>query len=186
MATFFSTLLVSVQVGLTVGVVLSVLMLIYKTANPHMTELGSIEDGKLFRNTTRFPNALVRDDLLIFRFDAPIYYANKDYFVEHLYGWIKQRQSNNLKFVVLEAESVNSIDATGLQMLSQVFTDLKSQDIHFCIASAIGPVRDTIKDSSFKQFVCENCMFSTVHDAINYIDKGEVLHVSAATQTNSR
>lgn len=188
MATFFATLLINVQAGLTLGVVLSILMLIYKTTNPHMTELGSIEDGKLFRNIKRFPHAYVRPDVLIFRFDAPLYYANKDFFVERLYSWIKKREGNTerLRYVLLEAESINSIDATGLQMLSQVHSNLEGQGIHFCIANAIGPVRDAIKNSSFTQFVCENCMFTTVHDAINYFDNGVAQHASTATQTNCK
>lgn len=184
LTTFLATLLLGVQEGLMIGVSLSILMMIYNTTSPHMTELGSIEDGKLYRNTTRFTDAHVRDDVLIFRFDAPIYFANKDYFVSVLYRWIKQRDVQALQFVVLDAESINTVDSTGVIMLQQVIENLQKQGIQFYITNAIGPVRDTIKTSILSEYMTKKTMFSTINDAITYIDRGVNLHASQAMQTN--
>lgn len=184
-ATFAITLMLGVQQGLLVGVALSIAMVIYNTANPHMTELGSIEDGTLFRNTTRFENARVRDDVLIFRFDAPLYFANKDFFIERLYEWIKNRTGDTLSSVVFDAEAVASIDSTAILALQQVIENLKNQNIKFYISNAIGPVRDTIKNSSLCDYLDERLMFSTIHDAINYIDAGVNKHADVALQTNN-
>ncbi len=184
LATFFITLLLGVQEGLLVGVTLSIVMVIYNTANPHMTELGAIQGGRLFRNTSRFSEAQIREDVLIFRFDAPLYFANKDYFVEKLYGWAKQRPAGQLQYVVFDAEAVNSIDTTAILMLQQVIENLKSQNIEFYISNAIGPVRDVIKSSPLSEYMCEKTMFSTINDAITYIDDGVNAHASEALQTN--
>ena len=186
MATFVITLLLGVQQGLLLGVTLSILMVIYNSANPHMTELGSIQDGRLFRNVNRFCNAHVRDDVLVFRFDAPLYFANKDYFVEHLYRWIKLRESNSLRYVVFDAEAVSTVDSTALVMLQQVIENLKSQDVDFYISNAIGPVRDVIETSSLQDFMSEKSMFSTISDAITYIDEGVSAHSQDALQTNNQ
>ena len=184
LATFSITLLLGVQEGLLVGVVLSILMVIYNTANPHMTELGSIAGSPLFRNVTRFKDAEVRDDILIFRFDAPLYFANKDYFVERLYAWVKQRQGETLRYVVFDAEAVNSVDSTAIVMLQQVIERFAKQDIQFYMTNAIGPVRDALTNSSLRDYMCERTMFSTVNDAIMYIDSGVNRHAQAALQTN--
>lgn len=183
--TFAITLVLGVQEGLVAGVTLSILMMIYNTTSPHMTELGSIQDGKLYRNINRFKEAQVRDDILIFRFDAPIYFANKDYFVSVLYRWIKQRDIDALHYVILDAESINSLDSTGVIMLQQVIASLKQQDIEFYITNAIGPVRDTLQASELKDFMTEKTMFSTIHDAIIYIDRGVNVHAQQALQTNA-
>lgn len=185
MATFFITLVLGVQQGLLVGVALSIFMVIYNTANPHMTELGSIQEGKLFRNINRFKEAVVRDDILIFRFDAPLYFANKDYFVEKIYGWVKNRKSGKLKYVVFDAEAVNSIDSTAILMLTHLIENFNDQDIKFCITNAIGPVRDVIESSSLHEYMCEDSMFSTIGDAILYIDNGINIHPEQALQTNN-
>ena len=184
MITFFITLLLGVQQGLLLGVALSILMVIYNTANPHMTELGAIQDG-LFRNVNRFTDAAVRDDVLIFRFDAPLYFANKDYFVEKLYSWVKQREGDALRYVIFDAEAVNSLDSTAILMLQQVIENFKDQDIQFFISNPIGPVRDVIKQSSLQDYMCEQSMFTTINDAITYIDDGINIHAEEALQTNT-
>ena len=185
LATFLITLILGVQQGLLVGVTLSIFMVIYNTANPHMTELGLIEGGKLFRNVNRFKNAVVRDDVLVFRFDAPLYFANKDYFVEKLYDWVKHRETGKLKHVVFDAEAVNSVDTTGMLMLQQVIENFRQQDIAFYITNAIGPVRDCIETSSLSDYMGEDSMFSTIKDAMIYIDEGVNVHAQAALQTNN-
>lgn len=185
MATFAITLLLGVQQGLLVGVALSIFMVIYNTANPHMTELGAIQDGSLFRNINRFTDAVVRDDVLIFRFDAPLYFANKDYFVEKLYSWVKQREGDKLRYVIFDAEAVNSLDSTAILMLQQVIENFKDQNVQFFISNPIGPVRDVIKHSALHDYMCAQSMFTTINDAITYIDKGINVHPQEALQTNS-
>ncbi|MFT5691245.1 MAG: SulP family sulfate permease, partial [Oceanicoccus sp.] len=184
LATFSITLLLGVQQGLLIGVTLSIFMVLYNTANPHMTELGAIQGGRLFRNVNRFSEAVVRDDVLIFRFDAPLYFANKDFFVEKLYTWVKSRKSDSLKFIVFDAEAVNSVDATAILMLQQVIENFRAQNIEFCISNAIGPVRDALSASSMHGHMNQHCMFSTIHDAIIFIDKGVNIHAEDALQTN--
>ena len=182
--TFMLTLILGVQQGLLMGVSLSIFMMIYNTTSPHMTELGSLQDSTLYRNVNRFTEAKIRDDVLIFRFDAPLYFANKDYFVSALYRWIKQRDMNKLRCVILDAESINSVDSTALIMLQQVMENLLAQGIQFYITNAIGPVRDTIKSSLLSNYMTQKTMFSTIGDAIIYIDKGINLHPEQALQTN--
>ena len=182
--TFLTTLLLSIQIGLIVGVLLSIIMVIYRISNPHMTELGAIDNGDLYRNINRFKSAEVRDDILIFRFDAPIFFANKDYFVEKLYQWIRKRDLNKLRYVLIEAKSINSVDVSGLIALEQVYADLKSQNVKFCIVSAIGPIRDAICAFGLKELASKTTMFSSLPDAINYIDRGIVNNPDAALQTN--
>ena len=182
--TFLATLILGVQEGLLIGVSLSILMMIYNTTSPHMTELGAIQNGTLYRNINRFTEAHVRDDVLIFRFDAPLYFANKDYFVSALHLWLKQRDLQALKFVVLDAESINTVDSTAVIMLQQLIENLQKQGIQFYITNAIGPVRDTIKASPLSDYMTEKTMFSTINDAITYIDKGINLHATQALQTN--
>jgi SulP family sulfate permease len=172
LVTFLVTLLLGVQQGLLAGVALSIVRVIYTTATPHMTELGSIQGGRLFRNVNRFDNVIIRDDILIFRFDAPLYFANKDYFVENLYRWIKLRQEGLLTSVIFDAEAVNSVDTTAMLMLHKIIDNLQQQGIKLYITNAIGPVRDALHNSPLSDYMCEESMFSTIQDAIDYIDHG--------------
>jgi SulP family sulfate permease len=184
LVTFLVTLLLGVQQGLLAGVALSIIRVIYNTATPHMTELGSIQGGRLFRNVNRFDDVMIRDDILIFRFDAPLYFANKDYFVENLYGWIKQRKGDSLTSVIFDAEAVNSMDCTAILMLEKTIESLQQQGIKLYITNAIGPVRDALHNSPLSEYVCEESMFSTIQSAVDYIDYGTCDTDRIALQTS--
>ena len=184
LVTFIITLLLGVQQGLLVGVVVSVVLVIYNSANPHMTELGLIEEQNLYRNISRFSSANVRQDLLIFRFDAPLYFANKDFFMERLYAWMKQRPQGKLRAVILDAQAISSVDSTSLRMLNHVIENLRAQNVSFYLASVIGPVRDTLMNSSLSDYVQQEHVFSTIHDAVTYIDEGVYSRADIAVQSN--
>jgi SulP family sulfate permease len=127
---------------------------------------------------------MIRDDILIFRFDAPLYFANKDYFVENLYGWIKQRKGDSLTSVIFDAEAVNSMDCTAILMLEKTIESLQQQGIKLYITNAIGPVRDALHNSPLSEYVCEESMFSTIQSAVDYIDYGTCDTDRIALQTS--
>ncbi|WP_417502295.1 SulP family inorganic anion transporter [Marinobacter sp.] len=186
LVTFVITLLLGVQQGLLVGVAVSLMLVIYNSTTPHMTELGKLDGEDLYRNIHRFESISVRKDLLIFRFDAPLYFANKDYFKTRLYSLIKQRPEGALKAVILDAQSVNSIDSTSLIMLESVIENLREQGIQFYMVSLIGPVRDTLTHSAaLREYVLDEHMFPQITDAVLYIDQGISSRASIAKQNNA-
>ena len=186
LVTFALTILLGVQQGLLAGVVLSIAKLIYNSARPHMTELGAIMGGKLYRNVNRFEDVMIRDDVLIFRFDAPLFFANADYFVQSIYRWMNQRdQPDALKAVIFDAEAVNSIDTTAIRAMQKLIETLSKQDVCFYITNAIGPVRDALFNSPLEIYITQQKMFATIHDAISYIDHGIGTNDDVGLQTNS-
>ncbi|PCM44638.1 SulP family inorganic anion transporter [Marinobacter sp. ANT_B65] len=186
MVTFLITLLLGVQQGLLVGVAVSLLLVIYNSTTPHITELGKIDGEDLYRNIHRFESVSVRKDLLIFRFDAPLYFANKDYFKSRLYNMIKQRPEGSLKAVILDAQAVSSIDSTSLIMLESVIENLQGQGIQFYLVSLIGPVRDTLTHSAaLREYLLNEHMFPQITDAVLYIDQGISSRASIARQSNA-
>jgi len=85
---------------------------------------------------------------------------------------------------LIEAESINSVDVSGLITLEQIHSNLKSQNIQLCIVNAIGPVRDAISAFGLNELASETTMFTSLTDAINYIDRGIMDNPTAALQTN--
>ena len=69
-------------------------------------------------------------------------------------------------------------------MLQQVIENFKDQNIQFFISNPIGPVRDAIKYSALHDYMCEQSMFTTISDAITFIDDGINVHAQEALQTN--
>lgn len=186
LVTFGITLLLGVQQGLLVGVAVSLVLVIYNSTAPHMTELGKLDGEDLYRNIHRFESISVRKDVLIFRFDAPLYFANKDYFKTGLYKLIKQRPEGALKAVILDAQSISSIDTTSLIMLESVIENLREQGIQLYLVSLIGPVRDILTQSAaLREYVLDEHMFPQITDAVLYIDQGISTRASIAKQANA-
>ncbi len=169
--TFIATLTVGIVTGILVGVVLSLLLLVYRTSKPHIAELVRVGNTDIFKNKNRFDDVQDRNDILIVRFDGQVYFGNQQYFRQQMNNMIRNK-GEDLKLVILSAESVNFIDSTGLNMLKQFVSELHAKGIQFYISGAIGPVRDIINNCELVQLITPENQFISVNDAIKYFDNG--------------
>lgn len=165
--TFFVTLFGGIEWGIAFGVVISLIVVIYVSTKPHWAELGRLGDSRNFRNINRYREAVVEDDILIFRFDSQLYFANADYFSETLKSLIHKREEN-LRLVVIDASSIHLIDSTGMGVIKELIEDLRSRGVLLYIASAIGPVRDKLKRSGIVDVMGENNFFLDVAGAVDH------------------
>lgn len=164
--TFLATLTLGIEEGIGVGVVISLVAVIYSSTKPHGTELGRLGNTKNFRNTTRYPEAKTEEDVLIYRFDSQLYFANVNHFREELDELMKLR-GDQLKLLILDASAINSIDSTGIHTLKELIKDLNKNNVQFFIAGAIGPVRDKLKTSGIVNLMGNNNFFFDVNDALS-------------------
>jgi len=82
LVSFVVTLTFGVKEGITAGVSISLIMLIYRTTQPHIAVLGRLKGTNDFRNVGRFEEIDVRDDVLVLRHDAQLYFANVTHFID--------------------------------------------------------------------------------------------------------
>ncbi|XP_062867871.1 sulfate anion transporter 1 [Trichomycterus rosablanca] len=85
MVTMCSTALISVEIGLIIGVVFSIICVVAQTQYPKVSLLGQIENTNYYEDMDNYNDLLVIPKVKIFRFQAPLYYANKDFFLKSLY-----------------------------------------------------------------------------------------------------
>lgn len=167
----FVTFLITVTVGMTqgigVGMGLSIAVLVFKQMRPHFAELGEIEG--VFRNVKRFENAVVREDLLIVRFDASVNFANHRFLNSSIKNLIDSRKGK-VETIILCAESIGYIDASGLGGLENLIDDLEKRGIDFRLSAAIGPVRDVIGTSELMNKIGKTRCFTSIATAIEDID----------------
>uniref|UniRef100_UPI003AADC534 sulfate anion transporter 1 n=1 Tax=Centroberyx gerrardi TaxID=166262 RepID=UPI003AADC534 len=80
-----ATALISVELGLLVGIIFSMLCVICQTQNPKVSLLGRASDTELYEDMEEYKNLAPPPQVQVFRFQAPLYYANKDSFLKSLY-----------------------------------------------------------------------------------------------------
>lgn len=184
--TFLVTLFVGIKEGILWGVVLSLLLLVYRTTKPHLAVLGRISGTKLYKNIERFENAEEHPGVLIIRFDAQLYFANADFFKKALLDEINAR-SGKLNLLIISCEAINYIDSSASSMLKRLLEKIRGQEIEIYLSSAIGPIRDSLKKSGITEIIGERNMFNSVEEAVRVFetkDQRDDDSVQIANQTN--
>ena len=171
-ATFFSTLFLGIEYGIMTGVGLSLIVLIFRTSRPYTVELGKVPNSNFYRNRDRFSDVIIKNDILIFRFDAQLFYVNAAYFRDRL-DELAESKGKHLKLIVLDAESINRMDSTGVEMLKERIRYYQKRDILFYLAGVKGPVRDTLFRSKILEVIEINHFFMRVNGAVNYFKTGD-------------
>ncbi len=175
MSTFLATLLLGIEYGILVGVGLSLIILIYRTSKPYVTELGKVPDSNFYRNKNRFEEVIIEDDILVFRFDAQLFYANANYFRDHL-DIMATEKGKALKLIVLDAESINRVDSTGVEMLKERIKFYQKKNVTFYFAGVKGPVRDDLFKSGILQIIDINHFFMRANQAVKFYKTGDRKH----------
>ncbi|MCB9235057.1 MAG: solute carrier family 26 protein [Bacteroidia bacterium] len=169
--TFLVTLAFGIEWGIGAGVVLSLVMVLYRSAYPHVAELALIRGTHHYRNVERYPDQIEqRDDLLIVRFDSRLFFANAGFFQEKI-EQLEGERGDKLKLVVLNAEAIPGIDSTGAFTLKEVIQGYQARGIRFVIARANGPVRDGLFRSGLISILGKDNLFLRVNDAVEDFDQ---------------
>ncbi|NEW45781.1 SulP family inorganic anion transporter [Nocardia cyriacigeorgica] len=127
--------------GLIIGIGVSMLLLLYRASQPHVA--GLAKDGTLWVDTDRHPELEQRQDLLVVRVEAGLFFANADY-VEHR---IESMCTDSTRVVILDAETSPFVDVSAASMLAQLRDTLARQRIDFAVARDIGQFRDALGQS---------------------------------------
>jgi SulP family sulfate permease len=169
LATFAGTLMLGIQQGILVGIVLSLVMMIYETTQPHIAILGKIPNEPHYKNLNRFDHLEERVDILIMRFDARLYFANVNYFQEQIEAAI-EKKGENLKAFILNAESINSLDSSGIFTIEEMTKFCKERGLKFYLVAAKGPVRDILNKAHLFETIGKEHFFMRTQHAVDYFD----------------
>jgi len=173
--TFVITMTVGIPQGILFGVLLSLLTMIYRTSRPHIAILGKIKHTEYYKNINRFQKDIEVDDrMLILRFDAQLFFGNQDYFKKELQKHVAHK-GKNLELIIINAEAINYIDSSALNMLEKVCTDLKETGLQIMMVGAIGPIRDIIYDHALIQIIGSENLFIKTSEAVNTFLEGTVV-----------
>ncbi|WBL12918.1 SulP family inorganic anion transporter [Sutcliffiella sp. NC1] len=141
--TFIATLTLGIEQGILVGIGVSLLLFIWRSAYPHIAELGYLSDQNVFKNVKYYPNAKTYENLLIYRIDASLYFANMAFVEEKLQQAILEKA--NINKVILDFSGVNSMDAIALDELTKIIEGYKKSKIEFYIAGIKQPVYELFR-----------------------------------------
>ncbi|CAN5446657.1 sulfate permease [soil metagenome] len=142
-ACFLGVVLVGVLEGIVVAVTVSVLQIFVRAWQPYRTELGTAPNLQGFHDLTRHAEADPIDGLVIFRWDAPLIFANSMIFRDAVRDAIA-RADPRPRWVLVAAHAVTDVDTTAADMLVTFDEELNARGIHLAFAGLKGPVKDKV------------------------------------------
>jgi SulP family sulfate permease len=165
--TFLATSSLGIEMGIGIGVALSLGLLIFRTSSPHIAELGKVKGTNTFRNILRFSDLETYDDIIILRPDAQLYFANIDSLKETVEEKIEGKPTD-VKYLILNAESVSHMDSTAVQSLRNLNNELSGRGITLLLSGVIGPVRDILEKSHLVDDLGKEHFFMNLDNAVKY------------------
>lgn len=169
--TFMSTLIIGVNKGVLIGVIFSLLVMFQRSARPHMTELGYLEQENVFRSIQRYPDGQIYPGVLIFRMDASLYFANMAYLEEKIRAQVVENKA--LQWIILDLSGVNNVDAVSLQEMERVMNAYRRSEIEILLANVKGPVRDLMGKAGWEEKYGEKIAFLSIQQALQYIEQSK-------------
>ncbi len=157
------TLLMGVKIGVSAGVILSMVLYLYAATKPHIAEVGRVPDTEHYRNILRH-SVETSPTIVTLRIDANLFFGNarflEDYILERVVG------DENLKHVILQCTAINEIDMSALESLETIIDRLNSFNIKLHLSEVKGPVMDRLKHTHFLQDLSGE-VFLTQHQAMD-------------------
>ncbi len=165
--TAFGVLTVGVLAGILVAVVLSLINVIYHISRPHDALLDELDasGGTVYRGIADKETALTEPGLIVYRFDAPLVFANAGFFTERLEELIANAGAG-LKCVVLDAEAISDFDSTAAEALETLDADLERRGVELWIARANQPLRDLLQVTGMTKRLGKDNLYPSVRAAV--------------------
>ncbi|MEU4420727.1 SulP family inorganic anion transporter [Actinoplanes sp. NPDC024001] len=139
LAALLGVLIFDTLPGLFIGIAMSLLTLLYRASRPHVARL--VRRGDAWVDRDRYPDTPAEDDVIVVRVESGVFFANADHIRESIVGMLGE----HTVAVVLDAETVPSIDVTGAAMLAALGGDLDRRGIRLLVAKSVGQVRDVLR-----------------------------------------
>ena len=166
LAAFAGVALLGVLRGILVAIVLSLGDFVRRAWRPHDAVLGREDALKGYHDIDRHPTARRIPGLLLYRFDAPLFFANA--------GWFRRRvrhlitdATHPVHWVVVAAEPITDIDTTAADTLRQLLTELRQEQVTLAFAELKGPVKDRLRRYELFDAVGADRFFPTIGTAVD-------------------
>ena len=166
LAAFGGVALLGVLWGIFVAILLSLADFVRRAWRPHDAVLGREDELKGYHDIDRHPTARRIPGLLLYRFDAPLFFANAGYFHRRVRRLVAEA-SHPVLWIVVAAEPITDIDTTAAGTLSDLHAELRQQGITLAFAELKGPVKDLLKRYGLFDAVGPDRFFPTVGTAVN-------------------
>jgi high affinity sulfate transporter 1 len=169
---------IGVLEGILVAVVLSILLFFHRSWWPHGEVLGRVEGREGWHSVRSSENAVERDGVIVYRWEAPLFFANAGMFREQIRRLVHRRQPS---WVVLQCEAMTDIDVTAADMLERLDRELNDAGVHLAFVELRGRLQDLVLRYGLYATLDRDHFYGSIEEALADID-GERSHTGESEQ----
>jgi MFS superfamily sulfate permease-like transporter len=166
MACFAGVAVLGAIPGIGLAIVIAVLEFLWDGWRPHFAVLGRVNGIRGYHDLKRYPNARRVPGLVLFRWDAPLFFANAELFQERVLEAIESSPTP-VRRVIVTAEPVTSIDVTSADVLAELRATLRASQIELHFAEMKDPVRDKVRRFELLEQLGADIFHPTVGAAVD-------------------
>ena len=164
---FVGIAIAGVVTGIFLAVALALGQVIWRAWRPYSAVLGRVDRVKGYHDVSRYPEARQLDGLILFRWDAPLFFANAELFREQVEAAIASAPTPT-RWVVVAAEPVTDVDMTAAEMLSDLIASLEAKGTSLRFAELKDPVKDRLRlYGLFELLGSADAFFPTIGTAVS-------------------
>ncbi len=169
---FGGVLVFGVVGGVVVAIALSIGVFLYRAARPHDAVLGHVDDVDGYHDIARWESAETVPGLLVYRFDAAPFFVNATYLRQRVLELVDA--SEDVRWLVLNAEAWTYLDATAIDVLTQLRGELEQRGITLCFARLKGRQREIFEETGLTARIGPDRFFPTVRAAVAAFESAHV------------
>jgi high affinity sulfate transporter 1 len=151
--------------GIALAIVIAVMEFLWDGWRPHSAVLGRVDRVRGYHDIMRYPEARLIPGLVLFRWDAPLFFANAELFNKRVLDAVANSPAP-VRWLVVAAEPVTSIDVTAADAICELDDTLHAEGIELCFAEMKDPVKDKLKKFELFTRFGEKTFFATLGEAV--------------------
>ncbi|MEZ2145094.1 sulfate permease [Bradyrhizobium sp. DN5] len=152
--------------GIGLAIAIAIAEFLWDGWRPHSAVLGRAHGVKGYHDITRYPDARRIPGLVLFRWDAPLFFANAEFFKERALDAVT-KSPTPVRWLVVAAEPVTSVDVTAGDTVAELDEALHAEGIELCFAELKDPVKDKLKRFGLYAQLGEKYFFPTIGAAVS-------------------
>ncbi len=153
--------------GIGLAIAVALVEFLWDAWRPHSAVLGRADSLDGWHDLNRHPEARGLPGLLLFRWDAPLFFANAEWFRQQVQAALAAAP-DPVRCLVVCAEPVTRVDVTAADMLQELDAALHAAGVQLCFAEMKGPVKDRLKRFGLFAQLGQDRFFPTLDAAVRH------------------
>jgi MFS superfamily sulfate permease-like transporter len=155
--------------GIVIAIVLAVLLFFRRSWQPHGAILGEVENLEGWHNVERYSDARERPGIVIYRWEAPLFFANASAFRSQIRGVVAERDPS---WVVVQCQAMTDVDVSAARMLEQLDRELNASGVHMAFVEMRSRLQDLVSRYGLFETLDRDRFYPTLEAAIAAVGEG--------------